>query len=87
MQSAVFFCARGKYMKKKGVVLGNQRGSKVAHIGVERGVMMTDAAIKVSGQCGVVVSASQVVKFLIDNFTEQAVTKMTNDLKSIVPGG
>lgn len=74
-------------MNRKGVVLGNQRGSKVAHIGYDRGVLMTDAAIKVGGKCGRVVSASQVVKYLIDNFTDQAIAKMIRELTSSVPGG
>ena len=74
-------------MVRKGVFRVNNPGPRVAHIGVERGVIMTEAALKIGGKCGAVVSASQVVKFLIDNFTEQAIAKMTQDLKSIVPGG
>lgn len=60
----------------RGEVLGNQRAAKVVHIGFKRGEKMTDAAIQIGAKCGRVTTASQVVKYLIDNYTEDAISKM-----------
>lgn len=59
-----------------GEVLGNQRAAKVAHIGFKRGEKMTDAALKIGAKRGTVITASQVVKYLIDNYTEDAIIEM-----------
>lgn len=71
----------------KGQSLGNQRSPRVSHIGTERGAKMTDAAIEISNTCGVVISGSAVVKYLIDNFTDEAKISMINMLKSRAKGG
>ena len=61
--------------------LGKVRNPRVTHIGTERGSIMTDAALEVAGATGVVISASQVVKFLIDNYTTCAIPAMVAHIK------
>lgn len=57
--------------------IGKVRDPRVCHIGTKRGSKMTEAAVKIGTNIGRVVSASEVVKYLIDNYTECAITAMT----------
>lgn len=61
--------------------LGKVRNPRVTHIGTDRGSIMTDAALEVAGETGVVISASQVVKFLIDHYTPCAIPAMVAHIK------
>lgn len=62
--------------------IGKVRNPRVCHIGAERGSVMTDAALEIAGKTGVVISASQVVKFLIDHYTPNAIVAMIIKINS-----
>lgn len=48
--------------------------SKVAHVGVERFDKLTQIGIDLSSQCRKQITGSAFLKFMIDNYSEQATT-------------
>ncbi|MDN4500151.1 hypothetical protein QYE73_22950 [Pseudomonas mosselii] len=57
--------------------IGNVSNPRTCHIGTKRGEKMTNAALVIGTKIGRVVKASEVVKYLIDNYTDSAITAMT----------
>ena len=66
--------------------IGKVRSPRVSHIGTERGAIMTQAALEIAAKTGVVISASQVVKYLIDNYTQSAIVAMVIKINSSQAG-
>ena len=60
-----------------GDFIGIKRDPRIVHIGSLRGAKLTDAAIKVASERGLVMSASAVAKYLIDNYTDDAVSVLS----------
>lgn len=61
--------------------IGNSRESRICHIGTPRYKKLTEIALAVSSETGVILSASAVAKYLIDNFADQVKKQIIEHLK------
>lgn len=59
--------------------LGSESKTKVVHIGVDRFRLLTNAAIDISHQTRRQITASQVNKYLIDHFAQEAVQRLKSE--------
>lgn len=60
----------------------NEPKTKVVHIGADRFRLLKDHAIDVSHQTRRQITASQINKYLIDNFAEEAVQRIKAEHES-----
>ena len=61
--------------------IGNSRESRICHIGIPRYKKLTGIALAVSSETGVILSASAVAKYMIDNFSDEVKEKIVEKLK------
>lgn len=60
--------------------VGNKSKAATAHIGGERGDLLTQAAIDLSATARRQITGSQFLKFIIDNYTEAAKAALLEQL-------
>ncbi len=65
--------------------LGPSPNTKTVHVGAERYKILTAAAIEVSYKCGRQFTPSQIMHYLVEHLTTEAVSKMISELKPSAP--
>lgn len=59
--------------------LGPPPKTKTVHVGMDRYSALADAAIELSYQCKRQFTAGQIMKYLIDHYTEDALQKLKQE--------
>lgn len=70
-------------MLSKPRVIGNRGNTRVIHIGEERFKTLSDLAIDISYEGKRQITASQMAQYVLDNFMEQARTKLLSEISQL----